>query len=403
MKPTIWLPRLPEEIQNWWWDTAKEKWPDLGEEKLLNLLRAEIVQLSDRFNKVRSFTASSYGGRDLSIIAYGNFYFYKTWTIASFAVTEALSRCKWQAPKKGPIRILDLGSGSGASGMACISCIRRLGIENSVELHALDYSGKSLNYLKDLFRCSNSIHYNAKIIARRCDLRFETNQNVRSKYDIILLGFSLNEINQDQESFQCVEWIQELSDSLKGSGRLVITEPAEVETCRNLQSIMSMVAEQNPNLFLQAPYFNGKSCPMMLDNSKYFSHEVRRCSPLNMVEKINRSLNLEIREVKFGLSILGFEKPCVETSTAGFFRIISPIRKRKGTISFLGVGSDGKEYQYELQRRELNKFEEKKLLFLERGDVLEIAGDWLELSDKQIRIPQNTRINPIYIPRIESS
>ena len=105
-------------------------------------------------------------------------------------------------------------------------------------------------------------------LLRRCDLRFETNQNVRSKYDIILLGFSLNEINQDQESFQCVEWIQELSDSLKGSGRLVITEPAEVETCRNLQSIMSMVAEQNPNLFLQAPYFNGKSCPMMLDNSE---------------------------------------------------------------------------------------------------------------------------------------
>ena len=83
---------------------------------------------------------------------------------------------------------------------------------------------------------------------------FETNQNVKSKYDIILLGFSLNEINQDQESFQCVEWIQELSHSLKGSGRLVITEPAEVETCRNLQSIMSIVAEQNPNLFLQAPF-----------------------------------------------------------------------------------------------------------------------------------------------------
>ena len=44
--------------------------------------------------------------------------------------------------KRGPIRILD-GSGSGASGMACISCIRRLGIENPVELHALDYSGKA--------------------------------------------------------------------------------------------------------------------------------------------------------------------------------------------------------------------------------------------------------------------
>ena len=46
---------------------------------MLNLMRREIVEQSDRFNKDRSFDPSAYGSRDLSILAYGNFYFSRTW------------------------------------------------------------------------------------------------------------------------------------------------------------------------------------------------------------------------------------------------------------------------------------------------------------------------------------
>ena len=89
---------------------------------------------------------------------------------------------------------------------------------------------------------------------------------------------------------------------------------------------------------------------MMLDNSKYFSHELEDAH-LDMVEKINRSLNLEIREIEIWAQYSLIRKTLCGNFPTGFFRIISPIRKRKGTISFLGVGSDRKEYQYELRRR----------------------------------------------------
>ena len=119
-----------------------ERWPEMSEEKLLNTLRQEIVEQSDRFNKARSFDASAYGARDLSVLAYGNFYFSRTWMAARFALAELLSVCQWTPPAKGPIRILDLGSGSGASGLACLSALRENRIANPLELHAFDYSSK---------------------------------------------------------------------------------------------------------------------------------------------------------------------------------------------------------------------------------------------------------------------
>ena len=50
-------------------------------------------------------------------------------------------------------------------------------------------------------------------------------------------------------------------------------------------------------------------CPMARENGKYFSHEVRKYPVVERVERLNRPLRLEIREVKFGFSILGSTSP----------------------------------------------------------------------------------------------
>jgi len=61
MKPTLTLPSFPKAVEEWWWMQANQKWPEIGEEKRLNLIRQEIVEQSDRFNKDRTFDPSSYG------------------------------------------------------------------------------------------------------------------------------------------------------------------------------------------------------------------------------------------------------------------------------------------------------------------------------------------------------
>jgi ribosomal protein RSM22 (predicted rRNA methylase) len=156
MKPSIVLPEYPKEVEDWWWKQPVQQWPDLSEEKILNLIRKEIVIQSDRFNKTRSFNPQAYGSRELSILTYGNFFFPRTWKAMTLALSEAYSFREWNKPNKAPIRILDIGSGSGASGLSALYLLRQFNIENSISLDSWDYSGKSLSIQKkhtpELFR-----------------------------------------------------------------------------------------------------------------------------------------------------------------------------------------------------------------------------------------------------------
>ena len=400
MKPTITLPPFPDSIENWWWNATKEKWPDWEEEKLLNSLRQEIVAQSDRFNKDRSFEAGSYGSRDLSIFAYGNFYFSRTWMAMNYAVAETLSFSNWTAPRKGPIRILDLGSGTGASGLATLHLLRNFGIKNPIELTAWDYSGKSLSFLKNLQRGCSELWPESRVVTNRYDLRSFANHDQKQKFDLVLMGYSFNEILQDQEICDRDLWLLECCQLLKRSGFLIITEPAEMKICKNLQESASMLNKRNKSLHIHAPYLNGLHCPMAEKESKFFSHEVRRYRPVKTVEILNRPLRLEIREVKFGLSILSPTFPNHEVSGFRTFRIISPIKKRKGTISFLGMGSDGQEYLYEFQRRGLLKEEMNNLLFLERGDIMHLEGGEIKEEKKRVRLNSIRSLRGAFVPRI---
>ena len=88
--------------------------------------------------------------------------------------------------------------------------------------------------------------------------------------------------------------------------------------------------------------------------------------PTETVLKINAPLHLETNEVKFGFSMLSkAEVPSLPLGPERC-RLVSPVRKRKGTISFFGIGSDGKAYRYELQRRDIKKDETKSVLATKR-------------------------------------
>ena len=167
-----------------------QKWPELSEDKLLNLIRKEIVQQSDRFNKFRDFNSDAYGKRDLSILAYGNFYYPRTWTAMSFAAAEAFYVRGWSPPKKGPVRILDLGSGTGASGLSCMHFLHNQGIENHMQLEAVDYSSKSLVFVKKLHAAKREFWSNSRISTTRMDLNFPFNESNRKRYDLIPLGYA---------------------------------------------------------------------------------------------------------------------------------------------------------------------------------------------------------------------
>ena len=402
MQNTLILPAFPSSIEEWWWKEAMQRWPEMSEDKLLNLLRQEIVKQSDRFNKFREFDADAYGKRDLSILAYGNFYFSRTWTAMTFAMAEAHLFRGWNPPKKGPVRILDLGAGTGASGLSCLHYLRSQGVENHLQLEAVDYSSKSLAFLKKLHSSRNDLWSDSRVTTIRQDLKFSPSEDNRKKYDLILLGYSLNELLEEEgEDSNYRQLLSSLPDLLKSNGMAIITEPAQSDLCHLLQQKCTELVDKNYNLNLHAPYFNGMPCPLAANNSKYFSHEVRKFKPAETVEKINRPLNLEIREVKFGLSMLGTARPMEIAKENQVCRIISPLKKRKGTVSFIGMSHKGIENNYELQRRNLLKEELKELMHLTRGDIIEIDGSFkTDPTSERIRIDELRQIKILFAPRL---
>jgi ribosomal protein RSM22 (predicted rRNA methylase) len=402
MQPTAIVPPFPNVIENWWWMQACQQWPELSEDKLLNLIRKEIVKQSDRFNKFRDFDADAYGKRDLSILAYGNFYYPRTWTAMTFALAEACHVRGWSPPKKGPVRILDLGSGTGASGLSCLHFLQNRGIENHMQLEAVDYSSKSLVFVKKVHATNRGLWPNSRISTTRMDLKFPFDEDNRKKYDLILLGYSLNELldedDDDHENYR--QLLSYLPSLLKNNGMVIITEPAQAEICHTLHRNCAKLIKEDANVFLHAPYFNGMCCPLADNQSKYFSHEVRKMNPPSVMEKINRPLNLEIREVKFGLCMLGTNRPKDLGHGQQVCRIISPIKKRKGTVSFIGMASDGEEYTYEFQRRDLQKEELNDLLCLTRGDILTLKNMQATPDPtNRIRLHKMKQISPLFMPR----
>ena len=84
-------------------------------------------------------------------------------------------------------------------------------------------------------------------------------------------------------------------------------------------------------------------------------------------------------------------------------RLVSPVKKSKGVVFFIGIGADGQEYRFELQRRDLSKEETTDLLELERGDILELGIGEPAKDEKRIRIPAAKQLHPLFSPRPASS
>ena len=82
-----------------------------------------------------------------------------------------------------------------------------------------------------------------------------------------------------------------------------------------------------------------------------------------MVEKINRSLNLEIKEVKFGLSILGFENLVWKLLQLAFFESLVRLERGKEPYPFSALDQMGRNTSMNFSEGELNKFEEKNYSF----------------------------------------
>lgn len=390
------IPPYPQEMETWWWTKAVEKWPEASESRILNLLRDEIVVQSDRFNKARDFSPASYGSRDLSILAYGNFFFPRTWLQNTFVLAETMDLRGWKAPLKGPVRILDLGAGSGPAGLATLRLLRERGITNPIELRAVDYSGKSLAHLTRIHAENGHLWPRTSVTTDRIDLSKALPNKSSQSYDLVLLSSSLNEIAEGRDSSQIAKDLVGISEFLKPSGFLIVVEPALKDTCDRLHLASSAI--EVGSLHLHGPYFNGATCPFVLSGARYHSHEVRRRKPPEIVQRLNQPIGLSVKDHKFGFILLSPKKPISFDPGPSIIRLVSPVMKKKGVYSFIGIGGDAQERCYEIQIRDLRASHREFIGGMERGDVLLLRAWEAYEEGRRIRIPRADAIEILWKP-----
>lgn len=398
MKPPFSIPCYPKEIELWWRTKTVEKWPKASNPRILSLLRDEITVQSDRFNKERKFDPMSYGSRDLSILTYGSFFFPRTWMQSTFVMAETIDLRGWEAPRKGPLRILDLGSGSGSGGLAALRLLRQRGVANPIELRAVDYSVKSLAHLRSIHADLSHLWPDTAVKTDITDLSQTLLGKPLHAYDFILFNSSLNEIIGGADAQKVAERLAEISRLLKPGGFLMVVEPALKTICKKLHQAAAILVKDG-DLQLHGPYFNGASCPFASSPSRYHSHEVRRRAPPASVQQLNEPLRLAVRDVKFGFVLLSRKKPVPFDEGPSVLRLVSPLIKRKGVHYFVGVGGDAEERSYEIQNRDLTIEGRRFIKRLERGDVLRLK-EWKSFEKgRRIRIPNADAVEVLWHPR----
>ncbi|MEM6885949.1 MAG: small ribosomal subunit Rsm22 family protein [Verrucomicrobiota bacterium] len=363
----------PQRYESWWLERASKQSPGTAEVHLLQKLEPVVSRLSDEFTIYRDDGAPENYDRPEDIIAYGLFFFPQTYTRTLWVVDELLERLQWMPKLERPLRVLDLGCGSGAASFALLDQLDQAGLKIEIEHYGVDRSGYNLDAARDLGEsCS---YKNIRVISKwlRRDItsnQFSWDQKPFNRpWDIILMSFSFGEFVVGLEDEQAVAVVQELSDVLAVKGTVIITEPSLMETSVRLEVVRDAVATSG-ELQVLAPCLHQEPCPA-LEQKRFWCHEVRKWHPPESIAFLNTRLHREIRFVKFSFVI--FQKAdshFARDASSAYFRLVSPVSKKSGQMVCKGCSAEGAVNTYEWLTRGLSKEDVRNHLGLERGDCV---------------------------------
>jgi ribosomal protein RSM22 (predicted rRNA methylase) len=357
------VPGYPEWLEQWWSRYACEMLSCASVNQALPRLEREIQKLSDRFTVDRSSDFGDIYHDKNQLLAYGLFFFPQTFVRIQFPLLELLMR-GWKVSLDRPVRVLDVGAGSGAAGMS----VARILLENevnAVEIVATDRSEGSLLLLRRIIGQLSEFFPRTNWKTVVADASSPENLG---EFDLIVISFSLGELFANKSASAIQDWLGKKSQCLTRNGVILITEPALKETSTKLEQLRDLVAARR-NLHIWGPCLHHSDCPL-LKEGKFWCHEVRRWKVPQSLQSLNRHLYRSIHLLKFSFLTLGNQPP--EPYSDNYFRLVSPMAKMKGKYVASGCAADGQIRQYEILRRNLDPSREAFLKACERGDILRL-------------------------------
>ena len=338
---------------------------------VLSRLLPAVADLSDTFTRLRQPGFDDYASCLDSLLAYGFFYFPQSFMRATFAVGELLSRHVHLFPDAGrPVRILDLGAGSGGSGLGAVHAFASSRSSAALHLTAVDRSATSLELLRELLdEMRPSLRPGLVLETRTSDVVASVGR--RESYDVILAGFVLNEVFQDRPHADALKWLTSLLPRLQSGGFILVLEPATHPCARRLQHVRDRFAILD-DVRILAPCLHRAPCPMNHEADSV-CHEVRRWQPPPSASWLNRHLRREIHLLRFSFLTLQRASPLPLVHAGPHSaRLVAPIHHANGRFISRGCADDGRLWACEWLTRHLDPGARRAMAEWERGDMVSL-------------------------------
>lgn len=376
------LRALPAAVERWWAARAHAPVPGSTEVEALRRLAPEVQRLSDAFTCARPAAYGDYAQRPEALTAYGLWYFPQSWVRTRLPLAEAALVRGLALPTDRPLRVLDVGAGTGAAGLAAATWLATGPVERAapVELVALDHAPAALEALERLSAEALPPAARPRVTCVRADARDPARWPAAAQgpFDLVLASFVLNElfpsaVGTRPDPAVCA-WLGALAERLGPEGLLLVLEPAtKPEAVRTFARAADLVEQHG--LHGWGPQLGPGAWRPPADR-RTWPHEARRWTPPASLAVVNRTLWRSAGELTFSYALLGRRAPpplpeaLDGRGALTWVRAASPVRVLKGRRTWLAYGVPGRLLELEVQERDLDDTTGARLRRLERGDVL---------------------------------
>jgi ribosomal protein RSM22 (predicted rRNA methylase) len=280
-------------------------------------------------------------------------------------------------PRPRVLRVLDLGSGLGATGLSAAAfALGQPGIER-VQIDAVDRDAAALALQRKLCeRWSQEAGVAIELRTRCAPLGPALPARIDPPYHLVLLGFVLNELGdaRDDALQDRHAWLTRLSELLAPAGALIVLEPALREQSRQLQRLRSLFAAGGGPPYVFAPCLHRAGCPL-LERERDWCHEQLPLALPARAAQLARAAGLRTAQLSYSyLTLHRAERSLAELATGQrAYRVVSAPLRSKGKVELLVCGPDAARRMQRLDRHACAA--NADFDGLQRGSVVQLLTD----------------------------
>jgi len=323
-------PMLQRTLSNW---LGLEGLPERDPVRFQALCRS-VAELSRLFTKDRAERQRSYLDEEALRAAYLAYFLpvnlAKVQALLDELPPDSLCRSADQ-----PLKVLDVGSGSGTGALAVLDWMRQQGTQRDVAIVAVDQALPALQEAERLWQAYGQSSSGPSSMLTRIHANLQRSGSLdlckqEGPFELIVTANALSELWREARDTigLRVTFVRSLLDLLVPHGSLIIMEPALRDTSRELHLVRDRLLEAGV-CTVYSPCLHDRPCPALIKEGGW-CHEERPWTPPPIVSAVDQVVGFIKDALKFSYVILRKDGKTIVPRRPDLFRVVSELREMKG-------------------------------------------------------------------------